>query len=978
MAGDIAEKLRSQSGMLHIPSELVWDLPHMVRQAVWNGVWPRADGDWRWQLAHVEGDLASSRRPLNTFLAMGLGGKDRRIVPASAKRLITAVKGDAGLYRRLCACVCNEFERTRNPAFAGVRVASWLILHAEAHRGGVMGSAAAAAAAASLPKDPLGPLIIELDRAVNAPPGAAGAVSTPAPTLAALPTVSSSGSLAGFPPNAPLGRLSSGSAGASGTAGTPSASESGGSAWDGVLRIVRTLVRPPVRIDPTKVVEATRRVAASLYGFAAKDLKNAHGPSFLEPVSKLYPALAAQYAATIQKPIDLGGIKHKASTGKYYKTLDDLRADVRLLRDNCRAFNGSVPSSAPIVEAAEAIAAHCEALIAKEVAMLSGFSNPSASSGGGAAGSSSALDEPGAHLQLAMALADPYVTRAAVAAVVRGVSPAVKAGTSLVSDPATSAPLAVLALGDLAHCRTLAAAPAPDGGASSESQHHITAEHVLEMLRGGLPSGGAPSPANPSGVAIPPQLEAVCRCLQNLMLEAILKASGSAPTPGAATGSVPSSLQPVASLGSFAALAGAGGGDGAPGDTPRSASGSDADGGAAGPGAGASTPGGQAPVHSAPANEPSALDGLRRALVSAAPHSRSAHALAATFTATACLMSSASHLFVPPSHPLSSAGQRFLALAALATSSSDHVDVTSIVTLGAAVQKYLTSAASSGALGGSGASVAASDDDSRSERSVPATAVSGGASTTAGGGQLAPLTTRSVASFHVDGGAGGGGGSVSASSPHAPAGSPAPLAQALTGRAREFMRLSLDAVFLGPLRRVQAHSSSSKPGAPPAAWVVGTVHAQLAEAVHSLASAGVMDSAMAVSTVSDALQLLKPSGPQADAPTAIAHAIGYFLSPEAVALAGLGRAALTWTHPLFATARALYTRVLLAHASPARLEEISSTVGIQIVPPRDHDGARGARAGRALHDAMDVEGDAGAGAAAGRVLALELATPIAT
>lgn len=76
-----------------------------------------------------------------------------------------------------------------------------------------------------------------------------------------------------------------------------------------------------------------------------KNLKNlgsrGGGKSFKAPVAELWPALAVQYSTLVTNPIDLRTMQEKLIDGVYH-TLEDVKADARLLHDNAIAFNGPI------------------------------------------------------------------------------------------------------------------------------------------------------------------------------------------------------------------------------------------------------------------------------------------------------------------------------------------------------------------------------------------------------------------------------------------------------------------------------------------------------------------------------------------------------------------------------------------------------------------------------------------------------------
>lgn len=70
-------------------------------------------------------------------------------------------------------------------------------------------------------------------------------------------------------------------------------------------------------------------------------LRTNDGKNFRAPVTILWPVIADTYNAKISNPIDLGTIETKIREGKY-ESMGAFKADMQLLADNARTFNGDV------------------------------------------------------------------------------------------------------------------------------------------------------------------------------------------------------------------------------------------------------------------------------------------------------------------------------------------------------------------------------------------------------------------------------------------------------------------------------------------------------------------------------------------------------------------------------------------------------------------------------------------------------------
>jgi bromodomain-containing factor 1 len=93
--------------------------------------------------------------------------------------------------------------------------------------------------------------------------------------------------------------------------------------------------------------ESARTETAALTPYEAKELgkivrnslRTKDGKNFRDPVTKLWPTIAESYSAKVTNPIDLATMEVKIREGKY-STMNDFKADLILLYDNCALFNG--------------------------------------------------------------------------------------------------------------------------------------------------------------------------------------------------------------------------------------------------------------------------------------------------------------------------------------------------------------------------------------------------------------------------------------------------------------------------------------------------------------------------------------------------------------------------------------------------------------------------------------------------------------
>lgn len=122
--------------------------------------------------------------------------------------------------------------------------------------------------------------------------------------------------------------------------------------------------KAPADIDTSAALlngeqETAKPTNAALTVYQGKELgkilrnsiRTKDGKNFRSPVKDLWPMIAEQYALKVTNPIDLATMEQRVKDGKY-ATMDDFKADLKLLHDNAVLFNGpdhEVAKSAKIV-----------------------------------------------------------------------------------------------------------------------------------------------------------------------------------------------------------------------------------------------------------------------------------------------------------------------------------------------------------------------------------------------------------------------------------------------------------------------------------------------------------------------------------------------------------------------------------------------------------------------------------------------------
>lgn len=94
---------------------------------------------------------------------------------------------------------------------------------------------------------------------------------------------------------------------------------------------------PPPQAQATTITE---RQAQELVKTLRNMASRGGGKNFRAPVEELWPGLAG-YSSVVSNPIDLRTMQEKLTRGDYH-TMEDVKADARLLHDNAVAFNGPV------------------------------------------------------------------------------------------------------------------------------------------------------------------------------------------------------------------------------------------------------------------------------------------------------------------------------------------------------------------------------------------------------------------------------------------------------------------------------------------------------------------------------------------------------------------------------------------------------------------------------------------------------------
>lgn len=484
-------------GMRNVRPDILFALPAALRQAIWR-IAPRQrfEMDIRYLLQSYDADVATWSKPLNLMLQLR-EGRD-----ATARRrklvvqtLLASVRGDGVLYAWAADVLLDLFLATRDAKWATLRVDLFVGLQ----DGGRLPAAGAVAPPAPPPRDPLGLVLNEVDR---------------------------------------LGNLLS------------------GASFDALLHAVRCTVTVRNQVDLATVQETARTLLKQAHDRANKSQL---GKAFLTPVIKQSPALAPAYLAKVAHPIDIGTMVSKARDKKY-ATLEEVHADMALMVENCRTFNGPPADVLPGVYTKEA-----ESLLAAfDAEYRQTLSKLGAAAGGSASGAvvpapAAGFESSRAYAQLAMVLADPYVTRSCVQAVLRGLVSASKDGRPAAQDPAMQAPLLLLAVGDLAYtagappAATASSSSAPTGAGGASQHDAVSAsgasmQALYELVGAGPDSTGfAPPPPAP-----PLPVRVACAALQNLLMAWSISTTGAAPT---AAGGFTAATSPSAAAGGDSAVA---------------------------------------------------------------------------------------------------------------------------------------------------------------------------------------------------------------------------------------------------------------------------------------------------------------------------------------------------------------------------------------------------------------------------------------
>ena len=593
--------LDHQRAIALLSPEAVWALPAPLRSAAWLASRGRFDADLAWALRAYDADTAAAAAPLNLRqqpippLPPGAATPPlaSRPLHAVAAELGASLAGHADLLRVACAAIGRRFLASRAP--------KWCSLRAE------LGAAVAAAGAAAA--DPLAQLIAEADRAVCASAAVAGAAAGPARAAAAS---SAEGHWAS------LLRASFGLARVPALAGADPAAVAAAirratkEAWQAAVA-ARTSPLPSTRLRAEFAAPVAETYPALAPAYLAKVRAHARargGPHALSTPARSSPRSPAPWtcAPCLRRPsraptgrtcLPCAQTHSSSSTTRAHSTAP--RASTHPLRSSqppqrtpsrtssdgsARASSRPQAARAPqrSLRTSTTWAARGR-LHSPSVALQASRGTPLtrcrwARGGRGGVLLRGVQDVRAPPLlllllQVAMVLADPHVSRAAVACSLRALVPAALSGVAVALPPqlerappgavqpappaqAVSA-LAVLALGDAAFAGPAASPassqqpqqPQPDAGALAAvaaalsellakardaPAATVAAAAPLHPGPGRKPGKPAAAGADAAAAAIPPppvplplHLVATCRCLQNLLLEQRLQQL--APTP---------------------------------------------------------------------------------------------------------------------------------------------------------------------------------------------------------------------------------------------------------------------------------------------------------------------------------------------------------------------------------------------------------------------------------------------------------------
>jgi Bromodomain len=538
-----------------IPSSLVLQLPAVYRQSFWLLLPNRFEKDIFVSLAQYDADIVNASRLNNltlttsssTFLPGSL--KQRRVRTEFARDLVLSIRDSRELYSKLVEILVKQFQSSRDPKWAALRCDLYT-LHAEK----ALASSAQAATAPSalqlslLPPDPLGSIILDIEKLV-----ASGGGGPHIGASSQLGTSSSSVSLSSQP--APASPRTS--------TGTPVASSAQDLSFDAFLNHLRTSLRPRrTNIDKLKLLSSMIALSEELLNQSRKRGAGddvIHRAAFSAPFWELYPipnvengvALAMElYTKVIPNPMDFRTIVEKAR-GHKYADMAALVHDVRLVAENCRVYNASVPANAPYIRAAEHLvtwfereAKEVEDKLSEAAAGAQFMGKPGVVGGAASAAVHKPVplpDDPATIFHLCFLLTDPYLTKLAVQIVLRALSVSTKSGASILLDSNAVSALAVLALGDLvssADPRPLTGQVTAPKSVLIDHLHDILSplpalespKAVIEMVaQANLTSSVASqalSNVGANGAALPVQLLVLLRVIQNVVLDTLLHSPG--------------------------------------------------------------------------------------------------------------------------------------------------------------------------------------------------------------------------------------------------------------------------------------------------------------------------------------------------------------------------------------------------------------------------------------------------------------------